>query len=322
MKERIIMSNPMNILRGVNLGGWLSQCDYSADRLNHFIKAEDFAVIASWGLDHVRIPVDYNVLEDGNGGYDAPGWERIDFALAECEKHGLKAVIDLHKTAGFSFDKAHNESGFFESEKYQERFCCLWEEIARRYGSLHERVIFELLNEVTDACYIDTWNRVSGQAIARIRAIAPKTFILVGSYYHNSATAVKDLAAPADERVIYNFHCYDPLAYTHQGASWIKDFDQAKRIPFEESGVTEEAFEALFASALEAAEKNGTALYCGEYGVIDIVPPADAVKWFRAINAVFNRHGIARAVWSYCEMDFGIADPRWDDVRNELLKVL
>lgn len=98
--------------------------------------------------------------------------------------------------------------------------------------------------------------------------------------------------------------------------------DKAKRIPFEESGVTEETFEILFASVLEAAEKNGTSLYCGEYGVIDIVPPADAVKWFRAINAVFNRHGIARAVWSYRQMDFGIADSRWDELRDVLIKVL
>ena len=316
------MSNPMSILRGVNLGGWLSQCDYSADRLNHFINAEDFAVIASWGLDHVRIPVDYNVLEDGQGGYDAPGWERLDFALAQCEKHGLKAVIDLHKTAGFSFDHQEKEAGFFENEVYQERFCRLWEEIARRYGSLHERVIFELLNEVTDACYIDVWNRVSNQAIARIRAIAPKTFILVGSYHHNSAPAVKDLAAPADERVIYNFHCYDPMHYTHQGAPWVKDMDQSLRYSFEESGVTEESFEERFAPALEASAKHGTSLYCGEYGVIDVVPPADAVKWFRVINAVFNRHCIARAVWSYRRMDFGIADPCWDDMRGELLKVL
>ena len=60
------MKNKTGMHRGVNLGGWLSQCDYSADRLNHFIKEEDFAVIASWGLDHVRIPVDFNVLEDDN----------------------------------------------------------------------------------------------------------------------------------------------------------------------------------------------------------------------------------------------------------------
>lgn len=316
------MSKSFGIGRGVNLGGWLSQCDYSADRLNHFIKAEDFAVIASWGLDHVRIPVDFNVLEDDRGGYDAPGWGRLDWALSLCEKHGLKTVIDLHKTAGFSFDAAHGESGFFGSEKYQERFYRLWEEIARRYGKLSDRVIFELLNEVTDASFIDVWNRVSNEAIRRIRCIAPDTYILVGSYHNNSAPAVKDLAPPADDRVVYNFHCYDPLAYTHQGAHWVKELDQAARIPFEESGVTAEAFEARFAPALEAAERYGAALYCGEYGVIDVVPPEDAVKWYRVIHQVFEKYGIARAAWSYRQMDFGISDSRWDTVREELIQVL
>ena len=316
------MKNPLNILRGVNLGGWLSQCDYSAERLNTFILAEDFRQIAAWGLDHVRIPVDYNVLEDDRGGYDAPGWERLDWALAQCDANGLKTVIDLHKTAGFSFDHQEKEAGFFENEKYQERFCRLWEEIARRYGAYSDRVIFELLNEVTEARFIDVWNQVSNRAIARIRAIAPDSYILVGSYHHNSAPAVRDLAAPADERVVYNFHCYDPLAYTHQGAPWVLDMDQSLRIPFEESGVTEATFEALFAPAIEAAEKYGAGLYCGEYGVIDVVPPQDAVKWFRVINAVFSRHGIARAVWSYRRMDFGISDPYWDERRGELLKVL
>lgn len=316
------MKSRLGVYRGVNLGGWLSQCDYSADRINHFIGAEDIARIASWGLDHVRIPVDYNVLEDDNGGYDAPGWARLDWALAECEKHGLKVVIDLHKTAGFSFDSGEPETGFFGSEAYQERFYRLWEEIARRYGKLHSWVMFELLNEVTDAAFIDVWNRISGQCIRRIRVIAPDTLILVGSYHNNSAPAVPALDPPADEKVIYNFHCYDPLHYTHQGAYWVDSLDKSVRVPFDESGVTEETFEALFAPALEAAQKNGTTLYCGEYGVIDIVPPEDAVKWFRVINKVFEKHGIARAVWSYRQMDFGISDERWDAVRDELLKVL
>ena len=28
--------------KGINFGGWLSQCDYSDERLNGFIKEEDF----------------------------------------------------------------------------------------------------------------------------------------------------------------------------------------------------------------------------------------------------------------------------------------
>lgn len=316
------MMNRLGIQRGVNLGGWLSQCDYSPERLNHFIEAEDFARIASWGLDHVRIPVDYNVLEDDCGGYHAPGWERLDFALAACSRHGLKVVIDLHKTAGFSFDQGEAETGFFDSEAYQDRFCRLWEEIARRYGHLPEQVVFELLNEVTEPRFIDVWNRVSNEAIRRIRAIAPDTFILVGSYWNNSASSVHALAAPADDHVLYNFHCYDPLAYTHQGAYWVSQLDRDARLTYTESGADEAMFEALFAPAIAHAKQHNAGLYCGEYGVIDVVPPADALGWFKAINAVFAKHGIARCVWSYRAMDFGIADARWDDLRDELLKVL
>lgn len=316
------MNTMTGFCKGVNLGGWLSQCDYSEDRLNNFIREEDFAAIASWGLDHVRVPVDFNVLEDGRGGYDAPGWERIDWCLALCEKHGLNTVLDLHKTAGFSFDSGERETGFFDNAQYQERFCLLWEEIARRYGSLSGRVAFELLNEVTDASFIGVWNRVSHACIRRIRRYAPDTLILVGSYHNNSAPAVKDLAAPADDRVVYNFHCYDPLHYTHQGAPWVEVLDKSARVSFADSGITEETFEQLFAPALEAAAKHGAALYCGEYGVIDVVPPEDAIHWVRTINRVFEKYGIGRAIWSYRAMDFGIADARWDALRDELIRAL
>ena len=190
--------------RGIDLGGWFSQCDYSEDRLEHFITEKDLDRIASWGLDHVRIPIDYNVVEDDDGVFNPDGFRRIGRALAWCKERNLKVVLDLHKTAGFSFDAGEAESGFFDSEKYQERFYRLWEELARSFYD-PENVAFELLNEVTDASFIDAWNRISQECVRRIRPIAPDALILIGSYHNNSAAAVKDLAAPADSRVIYNF---------------------------------------------------------------------------------------------------------------------
>lgn len=308
--------------KGINLGGWLSQCDYSEERLSQFIIEADIAKIVSWGVDHVRIPIDYNVVENEDGTYNEKGFERINNALDWCEKYKLKTVLDLHKTAGFSFDFGEKEDGFFESEKLQERFYCLWEEFARRYGDYSERIAFELLNEVTAKEYIDAWNRISNECIKRIRVYAPNTLILVGSYYNNSASAVKDLAAPYDDNVIYNFHCYDPLKFTHQGAYWTDAINQDERISFEESGVTPEFFDAFFASALETAQRNNTSLYCGEYGVIDVVSPEDTLKWFKAIHSVFEKHQISRSAWSYKEMDFGISDTRLDKIREELLKYL
>ena len=144
----------------------------------------------------------------------------------------------------------------------------------------------------------------------------------MGSYDNNSAPAVPALTAPYDDKVIYNFHCYEPLKFTHQGAYWTDAIKPEERLPFDESGVTEQFFENLFAPAIEAAKKNNTSLYCGEYGVIDVVSPEDTVKWFRMINSVFEKHGIARCAWSYKEMDFGISDSRLDNVRDELIRYI
>jgi len=305
--------------KGVNLGGWLSQCDYSDDRLDNFIKEEDIAKISSWDLDHVRIPVDYNVLENEDGTYKAEGFARIDKALEWCKKYNLNVVLDLHKTAGFSFDKGEQETGFFDSLRLQERFCRLWEEIARHYGKYSDSVAFELLNEVTAKEFITIWNKISYECIKRIRVYAPDTIILVGSYYNNSVVAVPDLAAPYDDKVVYNFHCYDPLKYTHQGAYWTDAIDPKERVAFEDSGVDSTYFIELFEAAIEYARKNNTELYCGEYGVIDVVSPEDTVKWYKAIHRVFDNYGIARSAWSYKEMDFGLSDERLDEVRNELI---
>jgi len=308
--------------KGVDLGGWLSQCDYSDERLNGFITEPDIEKIKSWGMDHVRLPIDYNILENEDGTYKESGFAHIDRAFGWCRKYGLNMVLDLHKTAGFSFDFGEKEDGFFTSEKLQERFYKLWEQLAQHYGEYSENMAFELLNEVTDPAYIDTWNKVSHECIRRIRCLAPDTLILVGSYHNNAASAVKDLAAPYDDKVVYNFHCYDPLPFTHQGAYWVPNLDRDVRISYAESGVSPKLFEDLFEEAYITAQKNNTVLYCGEYGVIDLVPPEDILAWYKDINAAFEKYNIARCAWSYKEMDFGLSDPRMDEVRDELLKYL
>lgn len=307
--------------RGVDLGGWFSQCDYSEDRMDHFITEKDFEIIAGWGLDHVRLPVDYNVMEADNGSWKDDGFRRIGNALKCADRNGLKVVLDLHKTAGFSFDSGEKEEGFFVSEACQERFYLLWEKMAESFTDA-ENVAFELLNEVTDESFITAWNRISGECIKRIRKIAPDSLILIGSYHNNAPDALKDLEAPADGKVVYNFHCYDPLIFTHQRAPWVPWLDPNAEVSFEDAGIDPDFFERAFASAIAAAEKHGTALYCGEYGVIDRATPEDTVKWYRVIHDTFEKHEISRSAWSYRRMDFGLSDERMDDVRDQLIPLL
>ncbi len=308
--------------KGVNLGGWLSQCDHTKERYDSFICKADLEKIVSWGADHVRIPVDYELLEKEDGTPDDSGFAYLDKALDWCGETGLNMIIDLHKTAGFSFDYLENESGFFDSEKYQERFYKLWDRISARYGKYSDRVAFELLNEVTDREFCQKWNAIAKKAMERLRKNAPDTIVLVGGYWKNSPDAVKDLDPPYDDKVVYNCHCYDPLDFTHQGATWVKEMDQSKRIAFSETGITPEFFEKRFAEAAEAAAKNNTVLYCGEYGVIDVVPAKDTIEWFKAINAAFTKMDIGRAVWNYKEKDFGLSDEHLSGVLDQIIKYL
>ena len=333
---------------GVDLGGWFSQCNHTRERYEHFITREDIRTIASWGLDHVRVPVDYNLVGDEKGEYREEGFRILQRVIDWCGESGLNMVLDLHKTWGFSFDEGEREEGFFDSPRYQEMFYALWEEFARRYAGAGERIAFELLNEVTDQAYSDRWNRIADTCIRRIRAIAPEVCILVGGYWNNSIDAMPDLGAPQDANIIYNFHCYDPLIFTHQGAPWVRGMDPAFRISMDapvsklaeetaklirqdppdfaglnpEEAISEEYFVRRFRKAVQVAEERNVRLYCGEYGVIDRAEPEDALKWYRAISAAFDRFGIGRAAWSYRAMDFGIADERMDRVRAELIRLL
>ena len=339
-------------MHGVNLGGWFSQCDYSQERFDNFITEKDFKTISEWGLDHIRLPIDYNLVETADGQIIEAGYTRLAKAFDLCKKYKLNVILDLHKTAGFSFDNHHGESGFFYDEALQERFYKLWEELARRFAKYFDdcqnEICFELLNEVTDQAFCKKWNAIARTCIERIRALAPEIKILVGSYWNNSLASVKDLDPPYDENIVYNFHCYDPLLFTHQGAAWIDKMDPAFRFALNSdyasyaqltekycgqkgtvfdgfdpaAKLDENYFEQIFAEAIQIADSRNTYLYCGEYGVIEKANLPDTIKWYHYIADIFNRHGIGRAAWSYKEMDFGLSDSRLDQVRQELLKYL
>ena len=330
---------------GVNLGGWFSQCDHSEKRYDYFVRRDDFRRIARWGFDHVRIPVDYELILNDDRSFNESGFSRLQSCVNWCAEDGLNMILDLHKTPGFSFDAGENEDGFFVNAKYQQLFCDIWEEFAKRFGH-YEHLSFELLNEVSDPAFSDKWNEISRRAVIAIRKHAPHIHILIGGYYNNSVTAVKDLDVPYDRDIVYNFHCYSPLVFTHQGAYWISGMDRSFRTSFlrpysdyarmtkeqigpefvekypdEDEVMSADYFEKLFEEALRIAEERDVPLYCGEYGVIDLADPEETVKWYECIHGVFEKYGIGRALWSYKEMDFGLVDAHYDPVRDRLLEL-
>ena len=337
--------------KGVNLGGWISQyAEYDPAHFASFIQEADIADIAAMGFDHVRVPVDYGVLTDDEGALRESGFSYLESCLRWCEKHGLRMLIDLHECYGYSFDplkKDMDRRRFFYDEKLQERFLALWTELARRFGHLPETVAFEPLNEVAPMDVSAAWNDLIRRFAETVRPLAPKTWLVVGGVAYNNVQSVAMLEPPYDERVVYNFHCYDPHIFTHQGAYWMEAMPSDFRIGYPESvevyrqltmevlgqeagpiftpGLPEMGpafFEAIFTPAVEAAERRGAPLYCGEYGVIDLADNKDKLRWLADIHAMFRQLGIGHALWNYKQKDFGLVDERFAEIREEFMATL
>ena len=329
--------------KGINLGGWLSQCDHTRERYDTFITESDFKDISEKKFDHVRIPVDSDLFENPDGTPREGGMKYLTDAVEWCGKYGLNMILDLHKTVGFVFDD-DTDGSLFSDEKLQEKFYEIWEMFAKAFGKYSDRVAFELLNEVTDIEYSDKWNEIASKCIQRVRKYAPDTYILVGGCCNNSISTLRFLEPAADDKIVYNFHFYEPLVFTHQGAYWLKGMPLDFRMTYPDSlenyrtiqhektniisgdldnvetgTVGEEYFEYKFSEAVRLAEKRNVPLYCGEYGVINLADTKSTLNWIKAVGNTFSKYKIGHALWTYKEMDFGFCDEHLKPISKEMM---
>jgi endoglucanase len=332
---------------GVNLGGWLSQYrEYDSHHFETFISADDIRRIAAWGMDHVRLPIDYLILEDDErpGGYKDNGFAYLDQCLAWCQANGLRLILDLQKAPGFSFDTLAANT-LFNQPALQDRFINLWRALARHYQAEGDGLIFELLNEIV-LPGSKPWNALAKRTIAAIRRIDPNRQIIIGGNRYNAASELAALDVYDDPNVIYTFHFYEPFIFTHQRAYWMPFTDTYPSVveyPGEcgdlaafldqhpdyrsELGrfvglrLDRDLIRRELQPAIEFRQRTGRSIYCGEFGVIDRAPLPDRIRWHRDFVDLLNENRIGHAVWSYKVMDFGLIDST-GQVVDELVKVV
>jgi endoglucanase len=343
-----------HFMNGVNLGGWLSQYQqYDHQHFRTFITRRDIEQIASWGMDHVRLPVDYPLLESDQtpGAYREDGFQYIDSCLEWCQSSGLGVILDLHRAPGYSFTNTlHPETKhlnvLFDQESAQERLILLWEAILRRYHAVDLPIIFELLNEVV-LPESGPWNALAQKIAAAIQAIDPSSRIMIGGNNYNAVSELKNIELFDAPHICYTFHFYEPVLFTHQKAPWVQaavEYDQEVDYPGAYTGLAEflrraPQYRPLFAwqaeravdrslllellqPAIDFIQQTGKDLYCGEFGVIEYVKPKSRQNWHADFMDALRQHGIGRAVWTYKQMDFGLVDANGQVVDPALLEIL
>ncbi|MDD4097073.1 MAG: glycoside hydrolase family 5 protein [Clostridiaceae bacterium] len=336
----------MELKRGVNIGGYLSQCNHQKEHYVRFFGEEDVRRIRDWGMDHFRLPFDYSVVQDEDGEAIPEGVELLRRNVLWGQKYGLNIILDLHKASGYDFNFAGDNArnNLFTSEELARKFLSLWTLIAEEFGTCGN-VVFELLNEVVETENADAWNALIQRAVAVIREIAPETPIIYGGIKWNSADTLKLLNPPVSDNIIYTFHFYEPLLFTHQKAHWVPNISMedvhypgtmeyfkalSEALGIQGSAVMmsdaasmgPDFIRGMVDEAVTAARAAGVPLYCGEFGVIDRAPLPDTVRWFADAVSVFRENDIAHAMWTYKEKDFGLIGEHYAPILEDLLAIL
>lgn len=353
-------------MHGIGIGGWLTNYKRfkfipselrtvispgDIEHFNTFMTSKDIESIASWGMDHIRFPFDYLVIEDEDKPqvYKEDGFRYLDECLSWCKRAGLNVIFDLHKAAGASCDFA-SEVSIVDDSGLRRRFIGLWCEMARRYRSEGDNVAFELLNEIAVE-HDHSWNALIKDAVAAIRFIDPKRKIVVGCNRYNSVPRLKALDVLDDDNIIYTFHCYEPMEFTHQRAVIMpviasfnmymkypseiepyrayRRFAKAKTDPYAGFDRMDRAFmEHWLEPAIEFLRKHNRPLYCGEFGVIRHCDIVSRENYYRDLIAICDANGIGHCAWNYLTAPydanrFSIVDD-WDrkPLSEELIRII
>ena len=214
-------------------------------------------------------------------------------------------------------------------------FVMFWEAFAAHFSKFDpERVFLEVLNE-PEIHDIKRWNAVQTEAAKAIRRSAPAHTIIVSGDEWSQLPILQKLEPPDDRNIICNFHLYDPLVITHQGAPWsqpwlmcckgmtypgdpefIRDFLKTVTDPvalrylheYESLNWNMERYEKILAPAAEWARSRGVALTCNEFGVYRVhAPRATRLAWLRDVTNVLARNQIGWCMWDYAG-DFGVVE--------------
>jgi aryl-phospho-beta-D-glucosidase BglC (GH1 family) len=319
-------------MKGVNFGGWFSQIDAIEAKdpaafqgmlghIDQFLGEADFTRVKNWGFDHVRLPVDWSNLFTPEIETRTEVMERLDRAVQGIAASGLRLILDLHRCPGHDFEQAlHAEQSFFTTPSLRRDCLQVWATLAERYGDI-PGVILEPLNEPV-APDAETWNTVKAELAREIRRFAPKATLLIGSNLWNHVNEFEHLTPIDDDNVIYSFHYYLPIVFTHQKAPWVpgKAFKQSytypgtykfdekdSHLPLEKGVWNKERMREVMSHVFQFREKYAANVACNEWGVYMGGPDRQSqLAWITDCLELFAENQIGWTYWNYKNLDFGL----------------
>ncbi len=275
-----------------------------------------FAGLRDAGLRHVRLPVSPQTFAVDPPPWQADALRAIDAAVCAALRLGLGVILDMHPTEPVATEALPD----------------LWRQLAARYAAAAPDLIFlELLNEPKWPGA--EWAYVQGALAAAIRLAAPGNTLIATASPWSTAAALAALRPLPDRNVVYAYHFYTPMVFTHQGAAWsLPDLSSVAGLQFPASAKNAGPVAAAAAPSLRPvvadygwryrsaqplaaeialasawARRWAVPLVVTEFGVFGTAPPTSRGAWLGAVRRAFEADATGWTVWEYAG-GFGIAD--------------
>ena len=292
--------------RGVNFGDALEAP--SEGEWGIVLQEEYFQKAKDAGFSTIRLPVrwDVHALESAPFTIFPSFFERVDWAVESGLSRGMVVILDFHNFLPF-MDCPPCE---------RERFLMLWAQIAEHYQAYSPNLVFELLNEPTDAVPAAEWNDALASALAVVRASNPQRIVVVGPVRWNGLGALSSLSLPeSDRRLIVTFHYYEPFHFTHQGADWAEGSNAWLGTTWTGSAAEQQAVRNDFESVSAWGTAHGRPILLGEFGAYSKADMDSRARWTASVARQAAEFSFSWAYWEFCS-GFGVYDPaahRWRD---------
>jgi len=231
------------------------------------------------------------------GGVDAiDAWyQSLRVLVTYGNSVGLHMIIDLHESNRCGVDSS-------ECRRLTTEF---WSRTAGMFSDTRFDVSYELLNEPKGEM-VSQWGALYPQLIKLVRSKDRHHSIIVGGKGYST---IWDLppADPDQERIIYTFHYYNPMSFTHQGADWLKAHPSlAERRNIGWGSYADRTRLAIdFRSVDGWRSRNDAPLFLGEFGVFKRAPAEDRVVWLSSVARMSEQRGITWCLFDY-EGGFGV----------------
>ncbi|NNE89481.1 MAG: glycoside hydrolase family 5 protein [Silicimonas sp.] len=245
--------------------------------------------IADAGFDTLRLPLRVGSYWQGDR-IDPRFLYLMTSVVEDAQMAGLQVIVDLH----------HYEAFISDPVSKGDEFVAIWEALSAHFAGW-SGLIFEIVNEPTNAVQTSQLVPYYRRALAAIRVHHPEAWVIFGGAYWNHLNELDALPRPDDPRVVHTFHYYLPFEFTHQQAPWFE-----KPLPPASWGSTRD-IEAVQAD-MERAAKHHTTLFLGEFGVYRAAPPADRAAWLNTVREAAETNDIAWCHWGF-GAGFGLFDP-------------